>query len=109
MINIQYIIQIKGGHTDMPNLNNIDPMGLVLFTLPLSVLVISIVMQLIFKKRSIILLINFVVWLIATFAIFNSSFLIYCFIYTVISLLGTFIADLIIKFKNKIISERKKL
>ena len=93
----------------MPNLNNIDLMGLVLFTLPLSVLVISIVMQLIFKKRLIILLINFVGWLIATFAIFNSSFLIYCFIYTLISLLGTFIADLIIKFKNKIISERKNL
>ena len=88
---------------------NIDPMGLVLFTLPLLVFIISLVMQLIFKKRLIILLINFVWWLIGTFTIFNSSFLIYCFIYTVISLVGTLIADLIIKYKNKFLSERKNL
>ena len=93
----------------MPNLGNIDPMVLVLFTLPLLVFVISIIMQLIFKKRLIILLINFICWLIATFTIFNSSFLIYCLIYTFISLLGTFTADLIIKFKNKFINERKTL
>lgn len=94
----------------MPNLNNIiDPMGLVLFTFPLLVLVISIVMQLIFKKRLMILLINFVCWSVATFTIFNSSFLIYSFIYTFISLLGTLIADLIIKSKNKFINERKNL
>lgn len=93
----------------MPNLNNIDPMGLVLFTFPLLVFVIAVGAQLIFKKKLIILLINFVCWLIATFTIFNSSFLIYCFIYTFISLLGTLIGDLIIKFKNKFISKRKNL
>ena len=85
----------------MLNLNNIDPMGLVLFTLPLMVLLISIVMQLIFKKRLVILLITFVCCLIATFTLFNSSFLIYCFVYTFISLLGTFIGDLVTKLNRK--------
>lgn len=91
----------------MPNLNNTNMMGLVLFTLPLVVFVISIVMQLILKKRLIILLINFVFWVVATFTMFNSSFLIYCFIYTLISLLGTFTADLISKFRNKLINDRR--
>ena len=54
----------------MLNFNNIDPMGLVLFTLPLMVLLISIVMQLIFKKRLVVLLITFVC-LIATFTLSN--------------------------------------
>lgn len=91
----------------MPNLNNIDPMGMVLFTLPILVFVISIIMQFIFEKRLVILLINFICFLIATFTIFNSSFLIYCFIYTFISLLGTLIGDLILKFKHKSIRKRK--
>ena len=76
-----------------------NPIGLVLFALPLLVLIVSLVMQLIFKQRLIILLVNFVFWLIATFTIFNSSFLIYCFAYTFISLIGTFIGDLIVKLK----------
>lgn len=93
----------------MSNFTNVDPMGLVLFTFPLLVFIISIVMKLIFGKRLIILLLNFVCWLIATFTVFNSSFLIYCFIYTFISLVGTLVADLIIKSKNKFINERKNL
>ncbi|MBW9156222.1 VanZ family protein [Clostridium sp. FP2] len=94
--------------TDMPNLNNIDPFKLTLLTLPLLVFIISIVMQFIFKKRLIILLINFALWMIAVFTLFNSNFLIYCFIYTFISLLGTLIGDLIIKSKNKLINKRIK-
>ena len=83
-------------------------MGMVLFTYPLLVLIISIVMQLIFKKMSVILLINFGGWLIATFIIFDPSFLIWCFVYTLISFFGTLIGDLIIIAKNEFVNKRKK-
>ena len=77
-----------------------DPMGLILILYPLLVFVVSLIFQLIFKKRLIVLMINFVFWLILTITIFNSTFLIWCFVYTFISFIGTIIGDLIIKFKN---------
>jgi len=80
-----------------------DPMGLTLFTYPLLVFVLSLVLQLIFKRKLIILLINFLCWLILTFTVFNSTFIIWCFVYTFISLIGTLVADFIIKCKNKFI------
>lgn len=93
----------------MDSLNNIDPMTMVLFLFPLLVLIGSIGLQLIFKKRLVILLINFTLWLVLTFTVFNSSFLIYCFIYTVISFVGTLIGDLLINSKKKIFNERMKV
>lgn len=96
----------------MINLINIydnDPMGMVIFTYPLVVLIISVVMQLIFKKMFVILLINFGIWLIVTFTIFNSSFLIWCFVYTFISFFGTLIGDLIIISKSGLVNKRKNL
>ena len=41
--------------------------------------------------------------LIATFVIFNSTFLIWCFIYTVTGLMGTLIEDLILKRKKEFV------
>lgn len=81
-----------------------DPMGMILFIYPLLVFILSLIMQLIVKKKLIILLINFVWWMVATFTIFTSSFLIWCFIYTFHALLGTLTADLIIKSKNKFVN-----
>ena len=89
----------------MFDLNITNPMGFVLVTLPLVVFVASLVMQLIFRKRLIILVVSFVLCLIATFTVFNSSFLIYSFIYTIISLLGTLSGDLIIICRNKLIKK----
>ena len=104
--------KFKGGYINMFDFFNLyakgsDPMGIVLFTYPLIVFVLSLIMELILKKKVGILLINFVFWLILTFTVLNSSFLIYCFIYTVISFLGTLMADLIISMKNKFINGRK--
>ena len=78
-----------------------NPMGLVLFTLPLLTLVISFVMQLFIKKKIIVISVVFVAYLIATFVYFNSTFLIWCFFYTVISLIGTLIADWVLKRKKE--------
>ena len=78
-----------------------NPFGMVLIILPLLTFIISLIAQLLIKKKIIVLSVVFVGYLIATFTIFNSSFLIWCFIYTFISLIATFLADLILKYKKK--------
>lgn len=80
---------------------NDDPFGLILIGFPLFTFIISLILQLFIKKKVIILSAFFIGYLIATFVLFNSSFLIWCFIYTFISLIGTIIADLILKYKKK--------
>ncbi len=75
----------------------IGPFGLVFLILPLLTIVISVILQLLIKKKLIVTGIVFVAYLIATFAVFNSSFLFWCFVYTVISLMATFIVDFILK------------
>lgn len=78
-----------------------NPFGLILIILPLLTFIISLVSQILIKKKIVILSIVFIGYLIATFTIFNSSFLIWCFIYTFISLIATLLADLIIKYTKK--------
>jgi hypothetical protein len=80
---------------------NDNPFGMVLIILPLLTFIVSIIGQLLMKKKVIILSVVFIGYLIATFTLFNSTFLIWCFVYTFISLLGTLFADLILKFKKK--------
>ena len=82
-------------------LNGIGPMELVFFILPLLTIVISVILQLVIKKKLVVVSIVFVAYLIATFVLFNSTFLIWCFVYTVISFIGTIIGDLIIKYGKK--------
>lgn len=96
----------------MFNITNIytnESMEMILFTYPLLVVLTSLVMQLIFKKMLVILLINFVFWMIVTFTVFNSSFLIWCFIYTFISMFGTLVGDLIIIHMEGVSDKRKNL
>ena len=81
----------------MDFLNGIGPMELVFFILPLLTIVISVILQLVIKKKLIVTSIVFIAYLIATFAVFNSSFLFWCFIYTAISFIVTLIVNLIIK------------
>jgi len=82
-------------------LNGIGPIELVVFVLPLLTIVVSVILQFVIKKKLIVVGIVFVAYLIATFALFNSSFLFWCFIYTVISLIATFIGNSIIKYGKK--------
>ena len=83
------------------------PMGM--FIYPLAVFFISIVMQLIFRKMLVILIVNAVFGLIVTFTMFDLNFIIWCFIYTFIAFFGTLIGDLIIISKNEFINKRKNL
>lgn len=80
---------------------NDNPFGMILIIFPLFTFITSLIVQLLMKKKIIILTIVFIGYLIATFTLFNSSFLIWCFVYTGISLVGTLIADLILKYKKK--------
>lgn len=80
---------------------NDNPFAMILEVFPLITFIASFIMQLIIKKKIIILSFVFIVYLIATFVLFNSSFLIWCFIYTGISLIATLIADLILKLSKK--------
>lgn len=79
---------------------NDNPFGMILIILPLLTFIISLILQLLVRKKVIVLSIAFIGYLIATFILFNSTFLIWCFVYTFISLVGTFSADLILKYKK---------
>lgn len=90
---------------------DISPIIICLFILPMFVLVMSFVTQLIFRKKLVILAVNFIVWVIATFTLFNESFFIYCFLYTIVALAGTFLADftkIILKGVFSLIEKRAK-
>ena len=78
---------------------NDNPFGMILIILPLLTFIISLLLQLLVKKKLIILSVVFIGYLIATFTIFNSSFLIWCFVYTGISLVGTLIADYLLQMR----------
>lgn len=80
---------------------NENPFGMILIILPLFTFVVSLILQLFIKRKIIILGIIFTVYLVATYTVFNSSFLMWCFVYTGISLIGTLVADLILKYREK--------
>ena len=78
-------------------LKGIGPMELVFIILPLLTIVISAILQLVIKKKLIVTGIVFIAYLIATFTLFNSTFLFWCFIYTAISFIATIIVNFILK------------
>ena len=75
-----------------------EPLVMLVVVYPILVFVISLIAQLIIKKKAIILYICFAGWFVISWTIFKSGFLI-VFPYTIISLIGTLIGDLIIKAK----------
>jgi hypothetical protein len=96
---------VKGREIEMPAFNiDANPFEMVLIIFPLITFVVSIIAQLLLKKKLWILGFVFILYLIATYTVFNSSFLMWCFVYTGISFIGTLIADLILKFRKKSIS-----
>ena len=81
-------------------------LGMYILGYPVFTLITSTVLQLLIKKKIIVLSIIFVGYLIPTLAAlayFNISCLMYCFVYTFIGLIGTFIADSILKRRKRVI------
>ncbi|UYZ36816.1 DUF2651 family protein [Clostridium beijerinckii] len=56
---------------------NDNPFGMMLIILPLLTFTISLILQLLVRKKVIVLSIAFIGYLIATFILFNSTFLIW--------------------------------
>ncbi len=73
-------------------------MALLIF--PVLSFLFGIIGQILIKKIYIVVGITFLVWLITTFTIFNESFLIWVFIYSILSLIGAGIVCLIRRSKN---------
>lgn len=71
-----------------------------LFIFPLLSFLFGMIGQLLIKKVYIVVGITFVGWLIATFAVFNESFLIWVFVYSVLSLIGSGIVCFIQRSKR---------
>ena len=71
-----------------------------LLVFPLLSLLFGIIGQILIKKTYIVVGITFLVWLIATFTIFNESFLIWVFIYSILSLIGSGIIYFTQRSKN---------
>ncbi len=78
----------------------LNEFSLVLIVLPISTFLISLVMQIILHKKIWVVGIVFLLYLLSTFTIFNSTFLFWVFIYTFIALAGTILADLLIRIKK---------
>lgn len=74
---------------------------MVLFIFPLLSFLFGIIGQILIKKIYIVVVITFFAWLIATFTIFNETFLIWAFIYSILSLIGSSIVYFFQKSKNK--------
>lgn len=72
-----------------------------LFVFPLLSFIFGIIGQMLINKIYIVVGITFLVWLIATFTVFNSSFLIWVIIYSILSLLGAAIACFMRRWKMK--------
>lgn len=73
-------------------------MALLIF--PLISLLFGIVGQIVIQKVYIVVGITFLGWFIATFIIFNESFLIWVLIYSILALIGSVIVHSIQEFKK---------
>lgn len=72
-----------------------------LLVFPLLSFLFGIFGQVLIKRIYIVVGITFLVWIIATFTLFNESFLIWVFIYTILSLVGALVIYLIQKSKTE--------
>ncbi|NLM44356.1 MAG: DUF2651 family protein [Clostridiales bacterium] len=73
-------------------------MALLIF--PVLSFIFGIIGQILIKRVYIVVGITLLCWLIATFTIFNDSFLIWVFIYSILSMIGALIVCYIKKPKN---------
>ena len=78
-----------------------DDFLFILITLPILTLIISVIGQIIFQKKTIVIGIIFLIYIMVTFTIYNSTFLFWVLIYTIIATIGTLLVDLIIMIKKR--------
>ena len=71
-----------------------------LFIFPLLSFLFGIISQVLIKKMYIVVGITLLGWLIATFTIFNESFLIWVFVYSILALIGSVLVRSTQKFRK---------
>jgi hypothetical protein len=71
--------------------------SLVLLIFPIASFLFGVIGQLLIKRMLIVVGLTFLCWLIATFTIFNETFLIWVFVYTALAFLGSGIVFLLTK------------
>lgn len=74
---------------------------LILLLLPIITLFISFILELIIRNKKIVIGIILLIYLLTTFTILNNSFLFWIFIYVMLALIGTLLANYVIKIKRK--------
>jgi hypothetical protein len=72
-----------------------------LLVFPLLSFLFGVIGQMLIKKAYIVVGITFLIWLITTLTIFNESFLIWVFVYSILSLIGSGIIYFTQKTKDK--------
>ena len=80
---------------------------LLFFALPIATIILAIVLQKILKNPVLVAATFFAIYLIVTFAVFDSDFLIFAIAYTIIA----YITAVLVKFilKKKVIHKKERL
>jgi hypothetical protein len=74
---------------------------MVLLIFPIMSFLFGVIGQILIKRMYIVVGIIFLCWLIATFTIFNDTFLIWVFVYSALSFLGSGVVYFLQKLKSK--------
>lgn len=96
-----FILEYFGDDSEYNTLKEVDVMEfiLVLLVFPILSLIFGIVGEIFIKKVYVVGGITFLVWVIATVTIFNSTFIMWVFINTLLALLGACIVEFFRKRK----------
>ena len=74
---------------------------LLFFALPIATIILAIVWQRIIKSPILVALTAFAIFLIVTFAVFDSDFLIFAIVYTILAYIAAWISKLICKILER--------
>ena len=81
--------------------NNMDPI-LIFLVLPIAIIILSIVIQRILKCPILVALTFFAIFLILTFTVFGTDFLIFAILYTILAFIAAFLADLFCRIARRL-------
>lgn len=78
-----------------------DPI-LIFLVLPIAIIILAIVLQRILKCPTLVALTFFAIFLILTFTVFGTDFLIFAILYTILAFIAAFLADLFCRIARRV-------
>ena len=78
-----------------------DPI-LIFLVLPIAIIILAIVLQRILKCSTLVALTFFAIFLILTFTVFGTDFLIFAILYTILAFIAAFLADLFCRIARRV-------